>query len=63
MQGAVYCWVKNRMDERFAVHDLMGGENALWHGTPLIVLYQKHVDNGKDEAAAMSRQHEILGVS
>lgn len=27
IQGAVYCWVKNRKDEQFAVRDLVGGEN------------------------------------
>jgi hypothetical protein len=26
LQGAVYCWCKNRKDEWFSLRDLMGGE-------------------------------------
>lgn len=55
LQGAVYCWCKNRPDEWFSMRDLMGGENFYWEGTPLYVLYQKHEsketaieDAGKD---------------
>jgi hypothetical protein len=53
IQGAVYCWVKNRRGEQFAVRDLVGGPNADWTGTPLYPLYAKHVGQGKpgDEAA------------
>lgn len=52
LQGAVYCWCKNRKDEWFAMRDLMGGDNFFWEGTPLIVLYDKHCNMGKtsDEA-------------
>ncbi len=42
LQGAVYCWCKNRADEWFSMRDLMGGDNYDWDGTPLFVLYQKH---------------------
>jgi len=45
LQGAVYCWCKNRRDEWFALRDLMGGDNFFWRGTPLIVLWDKH--NGR----------------
>ncbi|PSV15391.1 hypothetical protein [Photobacterium kishitanii] len=48
LQGAVYCWCKNRPSEWFALSDLMGGENYYWQGTPLIRLYEKHVENGSD---------------
>jgi hypothetical protein len=41
LQGAVYCWCKNRPNEWFSLRDLMGGENYHWQGTPLFVLYQK----------------------
>lgn len=61
MQGAVYCWVKNRMGQPFAVHDLMGGENFFWHGTPLIALYDKHANAGKDDAAATEAAGRDLG--
>jgi hypothetical protein len=61
MQGAVYSWVKNRRDEAFAVHDLMGGENFHWHGTPLMALYDKHASAGKDDAAANEAAGRDLG--
>src|SRR5574344_1122657 len=55
LQGAVYCWCKNRPDEWFSMRDLMGGENYYWEETPLIALYEKHqnketaiADAGKD---------------
>ena len=38
LQGAVYCWVKNRSGQPFALRDLMGGENFEWMGTPLYAL-------------------------
>jgi hypothetical protein len=57
LQGAVYCWVKNRKGEEFAARDLFGGENGNWAGTPLQALYEKHLAEGKaatlaEEAAA-----------
>ena len=42
LQGAVYCWCKNRPDEWFALRDLMGGDNTYWSGTPLMPLYNKY---------------------
>lgn len=42
LQGAVYCWCKNRPAEWFSLRDLMGAENFYWQGTPLFSLYQKH---------------------
>jgi hypothetical protein len=42
LQGAVYCWCKNRPGEWFALRNLMGGDNYYWEGTPMIVLYRKH---------------------
>lgn len=47
LQGAVYCWCKNRPDEWFSMRDLMGGKNYYWQGTPLLVLYSKHENKGK----------------
>lgn len=35
LQGAVYCWCKNRKNEWFSMRDLMGGDNYFWEGTPL----------------------------
>ncbi|WP_074870879.1 hypothetical protein [Lysobacter enzymogenes] len=42
LQGAVYCWCKNRPQEWFALRDLMGGENTYWLNTPLAPVYRKH---------------------
>ena len=61
MQGAVYCWVKNRQGDWFAVRDLMGGMNADWNGTPLQVLFEKHIDVGKDEDQAFTAAGIDLG--
>ena len=43
LQGLVYCWCKNRKNEWFALRDLVGKENSDWTGTPLKLLYEKHV--------------------
>ncbi|MFZ0827959.1 MAG: hypothetical protein WAO02_11105 [Verrucomicrobiia bacterium] len=61
MQGAVYSWVKNRMGEPFAVWDLVGGENFDWDGTPLVVLYEKHINQGKSNAKAIEAAAKDLG--
>jgi hypothetical protein len=44
LQGAVYCWCKNRKDEWFAARDLLGGDNYYWEGTPMSALYEKSKD-------------------
>ncbi|RPB31046.1 hypothetical protein CYQ90_24550, partial [Vibrio parahaemolyticus] len=49
LQGAVYCWCKNRRNEWFSLRDLMGGDNFYWQGTPLISLYEKHEAKGSDD--------------
>lgn len=49
LQGAVYCWVKNRSGEWFAARDLLGGENTNWADTPLQRLYNKHMEDGKSD--------------
>ena len=61
LQGAVYCWIKNRKGEEFAARDLVGGENADWRGTPLQVLYVKHIKQAKDHEAAMESAARDLG--
>lgn len=42
LQGAVYCWCKNRKNEWFSLRDLMGGDNYYWDDTPMIKLWEKH---------------------
>ncbi|MGA2141452.1 MAG: hypothetical protein ABSG94_03420 [Brevinematales bacterium] len=50
LQGAVYCWCKNKKGDWFSLRDLMGGDNYDWNGTPLIELYNKHGNkNDEDE--------------
>ena len=61
MQGSVYCWIKNRNGEPFAARDLVGGENFEWDGTPLIVLYDKHRNAGKENDAAIKAAAKDLG--
>jgi hypothetical protein len=61
LQGAVYSWVKNRSGEQFAARDLVGGENFEWEGTPLIVLYEKHVSLGKTDEDAITDAAKDLG--
>ena len=53
LQGAVYCWCKNRKNEWFSMRDLMGGDNFYWQGTPLVVLYDKHENLGKNSESAV----------
>ncbi|MDB6067407.1 MAG: hypothetical protein JWR26_3615 [Pedosphaera sp.] len=61
MQGAVYSWVKNRKNEAFAVRDLVGGENFEWDGTPLMVLYDKHINTGKGIPDSIDAAAKDLG--
>jgi len=61
LQGSVYCWVKNRSGEIFALRDLMGGSNFDWKGTPLYCLYEKHIASGKDSDAAIKEAGKDLG--
>jgi hypothetical protein len=55
LQGAVYCWCKNRPKEWFSLRDLMGGDNYYWPGTPLLPLYDKHVAAGSSDPIAVDR--------
>ena len=48
LQGAVYCWCKNRKDEWFAAHDLLGGDNYYWQGIPLMPLYIYYLNGNED---------------
>lgn len=48
LQGAVYCWCKNRPREWFALRDLMGGDNFFWQGTPMMALWDKHNGSSAD---------------
>ena len=54
LQGAVYCWCKNKSREWFSAREFLGGENFDWNGTPMIVLYEKHIRKGKTDEQAIS---------
>ncbi|MFW5983489.1 MAG: hypothetical protein ACOCQ4_03225 [bacterium] len=54
LQGAIYCWCKNKPKEWFSMRDLMGAENYYWDGTPLFSLFQKHKDLGKKDKDAIA---------
>lgn len=49
LQGAVYCWCKNRKDEWFSLRSLVGGDNFYWEENPLIVIYDKHIKAGSPD--------------
>ena len=53
LQGAAYSWCKNRKDEWFSLRDLMGGDNYFWENTPLFVLYEKQINLGHTNNAAV----------
>ena len=60
IQGAVYCWIKNRAGETFALRDLVGGDNADWAGTPLQALWGKSI-GGKTDAQAYEQAAKDAG--
>jgi hypothetical protein len=60
MQGAIYTWVKNK-EGAFAVRDLVGGVNTDWIGTPLHVLYEKHIQMNKSPEDAFKSAAKDLG--
>lgn len=61
LQGAVYCWCKNRNDEWFSMRDLMGGDNFYWEGTPLMALYEKHISDGKSNSNSIDQAGKDSG--
>lgn len=61
IQGAVYCWIKNRKNEPFSVRNLAGGENHEWEGTPLYALWKKQANSGKKGKLAIKNAGKDLG--
>jgi hypothetical protein len=55
LQGAVYCWRKNRKYELFSMRDIMGGDNFHREDTPLITLYAKQRAAGVSDSDAIER--------
>ncbi len=54
LQGQVYAWCNGRTDDWFSARDLLGGLGSNWSGTPMIVLFNKHVNQGKSEEQAIA---------
>ena len=54
IQGSVYCYCKNNKGETFAAHNLFGGSNFNWAGTPLYSLYKWHQQNGSSNPVEMA---------
>jgi len=61
LQGAVYTWCNARPDDCFSARDFLGRLNADWSNTPMIVLYNKHIDQGKDESQAVDAAGKDAG--
>lgn len=60
LQGAVYCWCKNRKNEWFAARDLLGGDNYYWQGTPLLALFE-HYRAGREDQDSIQYAIEEAG--
>jgi hypothetical protein len=45
IQGAVYSYCKNCKGESFSASTLFGGDNYYWQGTPLEVVYERHIED------------------
>lgn len=61
LQGAVYCWCKNRKGEWFTARDFLGGDNFYWEHYPLGVLYFRHIDEGQSEDYAFNEAAKAAG--
>ena len=61
LQGAVYCWCKNRPEEWFSARDLVGGDNNQWQGTPAFPLYEYYASFGIGNDYAVSEAGKALG--
>lgn len=61
LQGAVYCWCKNRPDEWFSARDFVGGDNYYWQGTPAFPLYEYYASFEIGDDYAISEAGKALG--
>jgi hypothetical protein len=59
LQGAIYCYCNNRNGEWFSAREIMGGFNRNdWEKTPVGLLHNRHIQDGKshDEAWTLAGQ-------
>ena len=61
LQGAVYCWCKNRKGEWFTARDFLGGDNFYWEHYPLGVLYFRHINAGQSHDYAFDQAAKAAG--
>jgi hypothetical protein len=61
LQGAVYCWCKNRKGEWFNARDFLGGDNFYWEHYPLGVLYFRQLHAGKTHDEAFEQAAKDAG--
>lgn len=61
LKGLVYCWCKNRKNEWFAVHNLLGGDNYFWQDTPLIDLFTHYQQCGYADPDAVDMAGKDAG--
>lgn len=61
LQGAVYCWCKNRKGEWFSARDFLGGDNFYWEHYPLGILYFRQIEMGKSHDEAFEQAAKDAG--
>lgn len=58
LQGQVYAWCNATPDEWFSARGLLGFD---WSGTPMIVLFEKHIRQGKTQKQAIDAAGKDAG--
>lgn len=61
LQGAIYCWCKNRKGKWFTARDLLGGDNFYWEHYPLGVLYFRYIKAGHSETYSFEQAAKDAG--
>jgi hypothetical protein len=63
LQGALYCWCNTKANDWFSVPLFMGGDNREdWNQTPLGILYDKHITDGKTHKEAWDLAGQESGL-
>ncbi len=61
LHGMVYSWCASNRDGWFSARDMLGNVNFNWSGTPLQVLYDKHINEGKNPKKAIKAAGKDAG--
>ena len=59
--GAVRAICADREGTQFAARDFLGGANYFWQGTPMYRLYEKYIDEGYSQDAAIKEAGKTAG--